>query len=127
MAVQAPPKSWLRKVAENVCRDMLKKRKEAPIPFSQLAEEDKIDPVELLEEKDWRQLVLRCEVQEVLESLSPTHQKVLVYRFIEGLSHKEIARGLSCKVGSVKVLINKAKKAFKKHGIIGKEHRMVRR
>ncbi len=109
-----PPKSRLRKVATSVCRDMLKNLKTAPIPFSQLATEEEFDPTDLLEDKwlEQRQRALR--VREILEHLSPTYRKVLVWQFVEGLSHREIAERLGCKVKSVKVLLNKAKRAFKK-------------
>jgi RNA polymerase sigma-70 factor (ECF subfamily) len=110
-----PPKSWLFKVADNVCKDMLKRGKEAPIPFSQLADEEgEFDPEEIQDERDWAQWAFRCEVQEALERLSPTYRKVLVWRFIEGLTQKEIAEKLGCQVRSVKVLISKAKQSFKK-------------
>ncbi|MER3501847.1 MAG: hypothetical protein C4295_10345 [Candidatus Fervidibacterota bacterium] len=110
-----PPKSWLQKVSDNVCKGMLKGRKEAPIPFSQLADEEGgVDPEKLLEGKEWERWTSRQEVWEVLEVLPPTYRKVLIWRFMEGLSHKEIARRLGCKTESVKVLINKAKKALKK-------------
>lgn len=115
IGLRPPPKSWLYKVADNVCKGMLKKRKEAPILFSELAEEEEgLDFEELFEGEGWEREGFRQRVWEVLECLSPTYRKVLVWRFVEGLSHKEIAKRLSCKVGSVNVLINKAKRAFKK-------------
>lgn len=114
-ASKAPPNSWLKKVIDSVVKDLLRKRADAPIPLSQLMEEESpINWEELLEAEEWTNQWRRREVQEVLESLSPTYRKVLVWCLMEGLSHREVAKRLGCKEGSVKVLLSKAKKAFRK-------------
>ncbi|MFA0761417.1 MAG: hypothetical protein HZLCBSQH_001525 [Candidatus Fervidibacterota bacterium] len=96
-------------------KDLLCERSDTPTPFSQLMEgESPINWEELLEAEEWTNLWRRREVQEVLESLSPTYRKVLVWCLMEGLSHREVAKRLGCKEGSVKVLLSKAKKAFRK-------------
>lgn len=110
--LRAPPKRWLFQVTKNICKDISKKQGKAPIAFSQLAGEEEDMPD--FDDKDWEQEMTRYKVREVLEKLSPTYRKVLVWQFIDGLSQKEIAERLGCKEKSVKVLIFKAKRAFKK-------------
>jgi len=98
-----------------VVKDLLCERADTPIPFSQLMEgEEMINWEEQWEAEEWERQWCRREVQEVLESLSPTYRKVLVWCLMEGLSHREVARRLGCKEASVKVLLSKAKKAFRK-------------
>jgi len=109
-----PPNSWLKKVIDSVVKDLLCKRADAPIPFSQLMEEESPINWELLEAEEWTNQWRRREVQEVLENLSPTYRKVLVWCLMEGLSHREVAKRLGCKEGSIKVLLSKAKKALRK-------------
>ncbi len=52
-------------------------------------------------------------VGEALDELAPIYRAPLVLREIEGLSYQEIARALSCRVGTIKSRINRGRRQLK--------------
>lgn len=104
--------TWLYRIATNVCLDILRRRKTSLSLLEEsnpqrdkhfrCAEESALS--HLISEEENRALV------SLLNKLKPRHRLVLVLREMEGLSYEEIASRLSCSLGTVKSMINRAKK-----------------
>ena len=105
---------WLYKIANNVCMDMLRSRKET----GSLTEEDgaedeasladgRFDPVTILERKD-----LRDRVHAALRKLPLEFRQPLLLRAFGELSYAEIAATLSLDQGTVKSRIYRARKGL---------------
>jgi RNA polymerase sigma-70 factor (ECF subfamily) len=54
------------------------------------------------------------EMRRCLDAVSPPHREVLVLRFFEDMSYEDIAKVMSCSVGTVRSRIHYAKDAVKK-------------
>jgi RNA polymerase sigma-70 factor (ECF subfamily) len=67
------------------------------------------DPLEALEEKEFRGLV-----RSALNALSEEHRSVLVLREIEGYNYEEISRMLDCSLGTVKSRISRARELLRR-------------
>jgi len=67
------------------------------------------DPLQALEEKEFRSLV-----RAALGRLSEEHRVVLVLREIEGYSYEEVSRMLGCSLGTVKSRLNRARDAMRR-------------
>lgn len=67
------------------------------------------DPVQLLEEKEYRGLV-----RAALDDLSEEHRAVLVLREIEGYSYEEMSQMLGCSLGTVKSRLSRARGAMRR-------------
>ncbi len=70
------------------------------------------DPLQALEEKEFRSLV-----RSALDSLSGEHRDVLVLREIEGYSYEETARMLGCSLGTVKSRLSRAREMMRRRMI----------
>jgi len=67
------------------------------------------DPLQLLEEKEYRGLV-----RAALGELSEEHRAVLVLREIEGYSYEEVSQMLGCSLGTVKSRLSRAREAMRR-------------
>lgn len=67
------------------------------------------DPLQLLEEKEYRGLV-----RAALGSLSKEHRSVLVLREIEGYSYEEVSQMLGCSLGTVKSRLSRAREVMRR-------------
>jgi RNA polymerase sigma-70 factor (ECF subfamily) len=111
--------SWLRVLATNVCRDMLRKRNRHPtesfenlyavgeakigMKVSSVSQEEELIMKELLEN-----------LQEKISRLREGHQKLIVLRYIDGLSYKKIAQLLGCSQSQVKSRLHQARKRLRR-------------
>lgn len=104
--------TWLYRIATNVCLDILRRRKTS-LTFwgesnpqadkdSRSAEEVALSRL-IFEERNRALITL-------LTRLKPRYRLVLVLREMEGLSYEEIASRFSCALGTVKSMLNRAKK-----------------
>ena len=107
---------WLYRLVNNVCIDMLRRRKgELTVPLQTENEEgeereslipDTADgPERLAERAEDRQAV-----RDALARLPEDCREILVMREIGGLSYEELAAALSLEVGTVKSRLNRARK-----------------
>lgn len=103
---KTPFRAWLYRIAHNTVIDHYRAQQEA-LPLSEdLSIVDTSIDLEqqlLLKERSER-------LAKVISRLSPDHQHVLILRFIEGLSTKEVAQILNRSVGGVRVLQHRALK-----------------
>lgn len=104
--------SWLCRILNNACVDILRKRKEtAPLGGGTEEEEaaeipdERFDPVVVLEKAD-----LRERVRAALSLLPEGFRAPLLLREYGGLSYAEIAEALSLDAGTVKTRIFRARK-----------------
>lgn len=109
---EAQLETWLYRIATNVCFDFLRRKKS---PISQAKNLDAFQEPDasnaeslaltrLLDEE--RSFALRA----LLSKMRPRSQLVLFLREVDGLSYEEIAARLKCALGTVKSMINRAKK-----------------
>lgn len=112
--------TWLYRIATNVTIDRLRKRKpdhflEQPIRgtdhltlYSQLASEENIpeDEIERLE--------LQEQIHKHILSLSSIYRSVIILRYIDDLSLKEISAILDIPVGTVKTRLYRGREALRK-------------
>ncbi len=107
---------WLYRLVNNVCIDMLRKRRRTDaVPLQTTDDEgDKTelplpdagaDPQELLERAEDVAAVRRA-----MDSLPEDCRQILTLRELAGLSYDEIARALSLETGTVKSRLNRARK-----------------
>ena len=106
---------WLYKLTNNVCLDMLRKRREATVSLSvedESGEDSEIEisdgrfsPDEVDEKKEMREALHKA-----LGELDEDFRSVLVLREVNGLSYDEIGRALNLDVGTVKSRIFRARK-----------------
>lgn len=66
------------------------------------------DPLQLLEEKEYRSLVWTA-----LAGLTEEHRAVLVLREIEGYSYEEVSQMLGCSLGTVKSRLSRAREVMR--------------
>ena len=105
--------TWLRRIAVNHCRDLLRARaRHRTDSLDALIEQagDRIrqlivTPPDRLHTRDESQLLDR-----LLAGLAPDYRLVLVLREIQGLSYEEIARALHCSLDSVKARLRRARR-----------------
>ena len=90
--------TWLYRIALNLCRDAARRRRPMldAAPAASAARDSAVD-----------------EVRSVLMGLHHSHRLVLVMRYFQSLSHKEIAECLHWSLPRVKVTLHRAKRAFK--------------
>ena len=90
--------TWLYRIAVNLSRDAARRRRRVldAMPAASAAPDSAID-----------------EVRAALAGLQHSHRAVLVLRYFQSLSHKEIAECLHWSLSRVKVTLHRAKRAFK--------------
>lgn len=105
---------WLYRIANNVCMDMLRSRKDAgSLTDEEGAENEtalsdgRFDPVAILERKD-----LRDRVYAAIRKLPPEFRQPLLLRAFGELSYAEIGAALSLDQGTVKSRIFRARKGI---------------
>jgi len=111
--------SWLRVLATNVCRDMLRKKNRHPMKSfedmsadseakittesSSISQEEELIMEELLEN-----------LKEKINLLKKDHQKLIILRYIDGLSYEKIAELVGCSQGQVKSRLHQARKKLRR-------------
>jgi RNA polymerase sigma-70 factor (ECF subfamily) len=108
---QAAFKTWLYRLAINLCRDFIRREKRLALftglalfnnlPFKRSIEND---PVELVERAEMKELV-----QEVLLKLPFDFRAVVILCDIQGYSYQEVAETLGLPLGTVKSRLNRAR------------------
>lgn len=91
---------WLFGIARHRTQDLLRRRRRWEIPVEGLPERAAVvemGPAEVVEGR-----LLGEAVHRALERLSPTYRDILHLSYLQGLSHREIARLLDLPLGTVK-------------------------
>lgn len=106
-----PFSSWLYRIAQNAIIDFYRTRR----PSSSIED---VDEIELRIDDDNEILLDRkeemVEVMRAIQKLKSDEQSVLVMRFVEELSNKEIAQALEKTEGAVRVIQHRALKQLQK-------------
>lgn len=112
--------TWLYRIATNVTIDRLRKRKpdlylDAEIPqtdglnmYAQLPSDDRLpeDEVEGMELKRY--------IYKEISNLSPIYRSIIILRYLEEFSLKEISEILDIPLGTVKTRIHRGREALRK-------------
>jgi RNA polymerase sigma-70 factor (ECF subfamily) len=116
-------RTWLCRIAVNVCINELRRRKRR-----RRVEASSLDEMVQTENGEVERLIpdysqmphavaeqneLQALVHEVLDQLSAHHRAVLVMVDIEGLSYEEAAQAMTCSLGTLKSRLSRARAAFK--------------
>jgi RNA polymerase sigma-70 factor (ECF subfamily) len=99
-----PFTAWLYRLAHNLVIDHYRARRPT-MPLDEIAETEELglDVVATVED-----LLDAEEVREALGRLSPEHQQLVVLRFVEELSHAEVAQILGKTEGATRVIQHRA-------------------
>jgi len=99
-----PFAAWIYRLAHNAVIDHYRvKRPSTPIDETFDLEDEKQDVVTAIELQ-----VDNAELRNAIQHLTPTHQTVVLLRFVEGLSHAEVGRILGKSEGAVRVIQHRA-------------------
>jgi RNA polymerase sigma-70 factor, ECF subfamily len=116
--------TWLYSVAGNQCRDHLRHTARRPeIALGEYEQNvsdgdpESLDPIPYTGESPVEDHVIRMELQEKLkaavDSLPKKERTAILLREYQGLEYKDIAQILGCPLGSVKVLIFRARQRLR--------------
>ena len=101
-----PFRAWLYRIAHNTVVDHYRARKETQsIDMMTQLTDEQTHVEQQVSTREWSD-----QLAKVIRKLSPLHQHVLVLRFINGLSHAEVAEILGRRVESIRVLQHRALK-----------------
>lgn len=106
---QAQVKTWLHRIAVNVCIDQIRKKKNV-VSLDALRDEgfdpgdEKQNTYLKLEENERKRLL-----QKGLEGLGEDARALIVLRDVRGMSYEEVARTLDLPMGTVKSRISRAR------------------
>jgi RNA polymerase sigma-70 factor (ECF subfamily) len=101
--------AWLSRIATNVCLDQLRVKTRStlvPLPDAEIESDDR-GPEDVVLGGDLR-------VGRSMNDIQPLHQKALVLRGLEGMSHEEMAGRLAMTPPQVKALLHRARRSFKR-------------
>lgn len=113
--------TWLYRIALNITFTHLRRRSRErnrfvhedqasqEEPRQELAVSRSPDPLETLEAEETRN-----QIRLVLLKLSREHAQILILHDVEELSYEEVAKVLSCPVGTVMSRLSRAREAFRK-------------
>lgn len=111
--------SWLKVLATNVCRDMLRKRNRHPMEsFEEMSAsgEAEIDMTMSLlsQEEELIMNELLDNLQEKISHLKEKHQRLIILRYIDGLSYRKMAQLLDCSETQIKSRLHQARKNLRR-------------
>lgn len=121
---KAPFKTWLYRIALNLCRDRLRRMKHrAHVSLNALALPQNDESIELHElisnpspdvVKDVETGELEAIVQRAIASLPEDEHLVVVLKEYQGLKFSEISETMNCPIGTLKSLNHRAHEKLKK-------------
>lgn len=112
--------SWIYRIAHNETIDYLRKAKIRPRVASSDDEEDFFmnvpdDKINILEETNGR--MLREQILKALLKIKEKYRTVLILKYMEDKNYNEISDILKIPLGTVAILLHRAKKEFKEIAI----------
>ncbi len=109
--------TWMYRLAVNTAMDFLRSRKRRgetvyldEITDAEAAKHDALQTPQAAPEEEMRRDEIRTTFHKALEDLTPEHRQTLMLREVEGLSYKEIADVMKCRMGTVMSRIFYARK-----------------
>lgn len=96
---------YLIRITINVCKDILKAKKR----YVKVSE-DKMNDIPTI----YDETHLKHNIFDYVEALKPKHKEIIIYKYIEDLSHKEIAQMLGIKEESARKRLERAIKELRK-------------
>lgn len=99
---------WLRRIAINLCRDLLRKRKVRQAAAEQLDAAPAPPADEVLSGRESREAILRA-----LERLPVEHREVLVAHLLEDRTYSELAEMLDLSVNAVRIRVHRGLAALR--------------
>ena len=110
-----PLSSWIYRITHNETISFFRKNKKKPVSFDDIDESaieafsDTEDQAEIFDTN-----ASADRIREAMRTLDMKYREVLVLRYIEGKTYEEISDILQKPVGTISVLINRAKKQIRK-------------
>lgn len=106
---------WLYRLTNNICLDMLRRRKSSPASLTQADDSGDEAVLDIPDESSSPQLILerreqRREIEKAIAALPDDYRRVLMLREAGDLSYEEIAGVLGMDIGTVKSRIFRARK-----------------
>lgn len=113
--------TWLYCVAGNQCRDHLRHSARRPeTPLENIEDNHSADNMDIgpmtsdsSVEDHFMRTELRATIEAAINTLPEKERTAIVLREYQGLEYKEIAQSLGCPIGSVKVLIFRARQRLR--------------
>ncbi len=105
-----PFSSWLYRIAHNLVIDHYRRKK--PVPISNGLMRTYSDPVEPMDRMVDRKHEIRLLVKAV-QQLNELEKEIVLLRFLEGLSHKEISAMVGRSQASCRVILHRALKTLR--------------
>ena len=117
--VKKPFHPWIRKVAVNTCLNFKRASPTNVISLNTVTSdnlmlEDALASNEDLEEK-LEKIELKEFMKELLEKLPPRQRMVIVLRYFEDLSYKDISLTMDQPLGTIKTDLYRARETLRKH------------
>jgi RNA polymerase sigma-70 factor (ECF subfamily) len=111
--------SWLKVLAANVCKDMLRVKKRHPTEFFEdlcAADEMKIETnaLTISQEEELIMKELLENLHAKISRLKREHQRLIILRYIDGLSYRKISQLLDCSEAQVKSRLHQARKKLRR-------------
>lgn len=106
----APFSAWLYRIAYNCITDMFRRQRYDII--EELPDDLAAEPIDLLETLTLAED--HAQLRQALQALSPDYQSALILRFINDVSHAELAEIMGKSEAAVRVLQHRALKALAK-------------
>jgi RNA polymerase sigma-70 factor (ECF subfamily) len=103
-------KTWLLRIAANLCKDFLKKRKIQTVEFDDALRDDETrsaipEPDHAVEADE-----IGRAIEAALQSLPIKHRTAFILREYEGLSYEEMAHVMNCNIGTVMSRLHHARR-----------------
>lgn len=101
--------AWIYRITTNACVDWLrKKRRDAhPLGVNIFPSDNENGQIKDLETHDL--------LRQALKNLSPVHRRVIILRWIKGLTYREIAAEMGCSIGTVMSRLHYARKNLRQY------------
>ena len=111
---RAPFKSWLLRIAVNLCRDYMRRKKVRRIILPFTENDEQVDDAQFMDntQNPGNDLFKKERIQHLYKAIAKLPQnlkEVLVLRDIQELSYEEIAESLKWQLGTVKSRLFRAR------------------
>ena len=111
--------TWLYRIAINVCKDELRKRKETVLSYDATLNNDEGSLKDIIQDEQanpiliYEKLELKEAIEDALNKLSEDSKTVVVLKDLMGYSYEEIGDILQIPIGTVRSRLNRSRSALK--------------